>query len=344
MTTLAGMQGGAAAAGLTGVQKAAVLMMLFGQSAATQVLKALPPDEVKALGAAMYTVRDVGHDTVNAVLNEFLGRLRQQTEIAQDASGYVQSVLTDALGPDRAQSVLSRITPSGNTRAIEILDWVDPAAIAELISDEHPQIVALIVASLDPGRAAEVLGLLDVAMQPDIVHRIATLTTVQPEALNELEKVMQRKFSANASLRASQVGGVKAAAKIMNFTKQDMELRIMKEIRKQDRDLTESLQDSMFTFENLIKSDDRSLQTLLRQIEPDTLVLALKGAEDKLRDRLLSCMSSRAAAGILDDLEALGPMRLTLVQEAQKEIVNVARGMADAGTIMLAGRGGETMV
>lgn len=333
-----------ATAVLTPVQKAAVLMMLFGQRAAAEVLRALPPAEVKALGAAMYTVRDVGHETVNAVLDEFLGRLRQQTEIGLDASGYVRTVLTDALGTDRAQSVLSRITPTGNTRAIEILDWVDPAAIAELISDEHPQIIALIVASLDHARGAEVLRLLDAELQPDIVRRIATLTTVQPEALNELEKVMQRKFSANASLRASQVGGVKAAAKIMNFAKQDMEQRIMKEIRKQDRDLTEAIQDSMFTFDNLIKSDDRALQTLLRQVEPDTLVLALKGAEDKLRDRLLACMSSRAAAGITDDLEALGPVRLTLVQEAQKEIVNLARSMADAGTITLAGRGGETMV
>lgn len=335
---------GSGAAALTATQKAAVLLMLFGETTAARVLKVLPPAEVQALGAAMYEVRNIGHEAVDGVLNEFFDKLRDQTALGLGTNAYVKTVLKEALGADRAQSVLSRITPMRAEQPIEILDWMDPPAVVELIADEHPQIVALVVALLDHGLAAEVLRLLPDAQQPEIVRRIATLNTVQPEALAELEKVMQRKFKANTTLRASQIGGVKAAAKIMNFAKQDMEQRVMRDIRKEDKALCEALQDNMFTFDALVKSDDRSLQTLLRQVDPETLVLALKGADEMVRDRLLSCMSSRAAAGMLDELDAMGPVRLTAVQEAQKQIVNSARAMADAGTIMLAGRGGEAMV
>jgi flagellar motor switch protein FliG len=181
-------------------------------------------------------------------------------------------------------------------------------------------------------------------LQPDVVRRIATLETVQPDAIAELEQVMQRKFKANTSLRASKIGGVKAAAKIMNFTKTAMEQRILKDIRREDKDLMSSIQDNMFVFDNLIMSDDRSLQTLLRSLEQDILILALKGADEALREKLFGCMSTRAADNIKDEMEALGPVRLTEVQEAQKSIISVARKMSDDGTIVLAGRGGEEMV
>jgi len=253
-------------------------------------------------------------------------------------------VLNKALGEDKAQSVLSRITPSSSDRPIEILDWMDARSIAELIVDEHPQIISLIISYLDAGLGADVLGLLPQEIQADIIARIATLETVQPDALRELEDVMQRKFKANTTLRASQVGGVKAAAKIMNFTKQNMEAKIMTAIGEEDRNLMQEIQESMFVFDNLLMSDDKSLQTLLRSVETEDLVLALKGADEPLRDKLFSCMSSRAAANLSDEMEALGPVRLTEVQDAQKRIINLARTMSDEGTIVLAGRGGDDFV
>lgn len=325
-------------------QKAAILMILFGESSAAKVLRKLTPKDVQQLGTAMYSVRGVDHLTVNEVMDEFLSLLRKQTNIGIGANVYVRNVMTEALGSDKAQSILSRITSSTSERPIEILDWMDSNSIYELITDEHPQIIALVVASLEAQLGADVLNLLPSDLQSDVVRRIATLSTVQPEALRELEEVMQRKFKANTSLRASQIGGVKSAASIMNFTKQDMEQRILKDLKKDDKDLAQALQDNMFVFSTLVKSDDRSLQTLLREIDPATLVLALKGAEDALRDKLLGCMSTRAAANIIDEMDATGPVRLTDVQNAQKQIVAIARQLSDDGTIMLAGRGGEQII
>ena len=235
------------------------------------------------------------------------------------------------------------IRPSTES-AIDILDWMDARAISELISDEHPQIKALIISYLDFGLGADVLTLLPEDIQADLVRRIATLETVEPGAVKELERVIKSKFAANTSLRASKIVGVKAAAKIMNFTKTDMESRILGAIRKQDKDLMAEIQDNMFVFENLAGSDDRSLQTLLRSVDQDVLIIAMKGADSGLQDKLLACMSTRAAANIRDEMEALGPVRLTEVQEAQKQIINVARKLSDDGTIVLAGRGGEEMV
>jgi flagellar motor switch protein FliG len=331
-------------ADLTPVQKAAILMMVFGEDTAAQILRALSPSEVQVLGEAMFTVQGVDHDTVDAVLNEFLGMVSNQTGIGIGAGNYVRQVLDQALGAHKAQSVLSRIVPSNSERPIEILDWMDPSAVAELIQDEHPQIMALVIASLDYAQGAEVLKLLPPEAQPEIIRRIATLNTVQPEALRDLEEVMRAKFKANTTLRASQIGGVKAAARIMNFTRQDMEERIMKDIRKDDKNLSEDIQDNLFVFDYLIKSDERALQTVLREIESEMLVLALKGANPTLRDKLLGCVSARAAANIMDEMEAMGPVRLSQVQEAQKQVITVARRLSDEGKITLAGRGGEKMV
>ncbi|MEE3080772.1 MAG: flagellar motor switch protein FliG [Pseudomonadota bacterium] len=329
---------------LTGTQKSAILMMLLGEEEASEILKNLGPKEVQHLGSAMYSVQGLDQDTVNRVLDEFLDIIKEQTSLGLGAGNYIRNVLMKALGEDKAQSVLSRITPSSSDRPIEILDWMDARAISELIVDEHPQIIALIISYLDFSMGADVLNLLPDDLQPEIIRRIATLETVQPDALSELEDVMQRKFKANTTLRASQVGGVKAAAKIMNFTNQNMEARIMKHIGKDDKILMQSIQESMFVFETLILSDDKSLQTLLRNVETELIVLALKGADEALRDKLFSCMSSRAAANIMDEMEALGPVRLAEVQEAQKQIIAVARRLSDEGTIVLAGRGGDDFV
>jgi flagellar motor switch protein FliG len=325
-------------------QDAAILMLMFGETLAAEIMRNLSPSEVQHLGAAVYSVDEVREDQADRILEDFLMRLADETGLAHKSSGYVRTVLSDAFGADRAQSVLARINPQSMERPIELLDWMDAQSIVEVIADEHPQIMALVIACLDATRGSAVLNMLDVEIQPDILRRVATLGSVTPEALSDLEQVLQRKFKASSTSSASQIGGVRSAARIMNFMRSDAEARILKDIRKDDKDLMTAIQDNMFVFDSLGKSDDRSLQTLLRALEPEQLVLALKGADETLRERLLSCMSVRAAAGIRDEMEAMGPVRLSDVQEAQKRIVAQAREMADAGTIVLAGRGGEEMV
>ncbi|AGI74750.1 flagellar motor switch protein (plasmid) [Octadecabacter arcticus 238] len=329
---------------MTGTQKSAILMMLLGEEEAAEILKNLSPREVQHLGGAMYAVRNTNQQAVNAVLDEFLAIIKKQTSLGLGAGNYIRNILNRALGEDKAQSVLSRITPASSERPIEILDWMDARSIAELLQDEHPQIIALVTSYLDYSQASDVLNLLPEDLQAEIVQRIATLETVDPQALRELEQVMQMKFKANTSLRSTKVGGIKAAAKIMNFTKANTEKRILTSIKRNDKDLMQAIQDNMFTFDNLGMSDDRSLQTLLRSVEPEDLIMALKGAPEDLQIKLFGCMSTRAAANIKDEMDVLGPVRLTEVQTAQKKIIESARKMSDEGTIVLAGRGGDEMV
>jgi len=329
---------------LNNTQKCAILMMLLGEEEAAEILRNLGPKEVQQLGKEMYSVAGLDQDTVNQVLDEFLAIIKTQTDLGMGSSNYIRNVMTKALGENKAQSVLGRITPTESDKPIEILDWMDARSVNELIADEHPQIMALVISYLEPGVAADVLVMLPEEIQADIIHRIATLETVQPDALNELERVMQLKFKTNTSLRASSVGGVKAAAGIMNFTKQNMEGRIIKALGEKDRLLAKEIQESMFTFDTLILMDDRSMQTLLRNVEQEVLIIALKGTDDELKEKIFSSMSQRAAANIQDEMEVLGPLRLTEVQEAQKAIINVARTMSDEGTIVLAGRGGDDYV
>ena len=329
---------------LNNTQKCAILMMLLGEEEASEILKNLGPKEVQQLGKEMYNVQGLDQDTVNQVLDEFLTVIKQQTDLGMGSSNYIKNVMTKALGENKAQSVLGRITPTESNKPIEILDWMDARSVAELISDEHPQIMALIISYLEAGVAADVLVLLPEDVQSDIIHRIATLETVQPDALAELERVMQLKFKTNTSLRASSVGGVKAAASIMNYTKQNMEQRIVKSLGEKDRLLAKEIQESMFTFDTLILMDDRSMQTLIRNIDQEVLIIALKGTDEELKKKIFSSMSQRASANIQDEMEVLGPLRLTEVQEAQKAIINTARTMSDEGSIVLAGRGGDDFV
>jgi flagellar motor switch protein FliG len=329
---------------LTGTQKSAILMMLLGEDGAAEILRNLSPKEAQSLGSAMYSVKDIDQETVNHVLNEFLSIVRQQTGLGFGSGNYIKNVFTKALGDDKAESILTRITPSSSEKPIELLEWMDARSIAELISAEHSQIISLVLSYLEYDLAAEVLSLLPVELQPEIITRIATLETVQPDALLNLQEVLQKKFKENSSVKATKIGGVEAAAKIMNFSDTAIEKKILETIKENDGDLLLAIQDRMFIFDNLILSDERALQTLLREIEEEVLALALKGSDEVLRDKLLSCMSKRAASNIKDEIEVMGPVRLSEVQEAQKTIVSVARKLSDEGKIVLAGSGGEEMV
>ena len=324
---------------LSGTQKCAILMLLLGEDEASEIMKNLSPREAQQLGSAMYSVTEVDQRTVNVVLDEFLAIIKAQTSVGLGADAYIRRMLVKALGEDKAGSVLTRITPSSSAKGIEILQWMDARSIAEMIEGEHPQIIGLIVAHLDYAVAADVLILLPENIQHAVLHRIATLDSVQPEAIEQLERVMQLQFQANTSLRASKIGGVKAAAKIMNFTQAAQETRIMKDLLKLDKDLMVAIQENMFVFDNLLAVDDKNLGVLMRNVDPTDLAIALKGADERLRDKILGCMSQRAAAAIVDEMEAKGPMRVTEVQEAQKRIVAIARKLSDAGTMVLAGRG-----
>ena len=321
---------------LSTTQRAAVLMLLLGEDQAASIIRYMDPKEVQALGAAMVSVGDISQEAVNAVLDDFIATFKKQTSLGLGTSDYVESVLRAALGEDKAASVLGRINPTSASKGLEILRWMDARAIAEMVQGEHPQVVAIILSVLENAVAADVLSFLPADARPEIVERVARLETVQPAAMEELEAIMRKQFASRSSSASSSFGGVKAAAKIMNLTKVDMESMIMKGVESLDADLAQAIQDNMLTFADLGSVDNRAIQTLLRNIEPDLLMVALKGADEIVRDKFMSNMSERARAVFLDDMEAKGPMRLSDVEDAQKKIMRQARKLSEAGELMLA--------
>ena len=322
---------------LTKTQKTAIIMMVLGEEEAANVVSHLPPREVQHLGAAMVSVANVSQGAVDMVLDEFVLTMKQQTNLSMGTSDYVQRVFNKALGEDKASSVLNRIIPTRASNGLDILNWMDARSIAEMIRGEHPQIISIIVSFLEHEVAADVLHYLPEDLRADIIMRVAQLETIQPEALEELETIMQKQFTSNSAVKSSNVGGVNQAAKIMNFTKSDMETQIMGNLMERDEDLTGRIQDNMFVFDNLSGVDARSIQVLIRNIETDLLMVALKGADDLVKDTFLDNMSKRAGVLFLDDMEAKGPMRISEVEEAQKDILRTARRLSDAGEMMLGG-------
>lgn len=329
---------------LTGAQKSAILMMLLGEDGAAEILKNLSPKEVQSLGKEMYSVKNVGQETVNAVLNEFLDIVREHTGLGFGTDGYIQNVFQKALGDEKAETILSRITPTEAQKPIDLLEWMDARSIAEIISTEHPQIISLVLSYLDHDLAAEALQFIPEDLQPEIITRIATLDTVQPEALYNLQEVLKRKFKENTAVKATKIGGVEAAAKIMNFSNSSTEQKVLQSMKETNSDLLTAIQDQMFVFENLSLSEERDLQVLLREVEENILILALKGADEILREKLLSCVSKKAASNIRDEIAIMGPVKLTEVRKAQKQIVTIARELSAEGKLVLAGTGGEEMI
>ncbi len=322
---------------LSGVQRAAVLMLLLGEQQAAEIIRYLNPKEVQALGAAMVSVADLSQEAVNAVLDEFVLTIKKQTNLGLGTSDYVEKVLKRALGDDKAASVLNRIMPGQSTKGLEILSWMDPRSIADMIYGEHPQVIAIILSVLEHQVAADVLTYLPDEARPEIMQRVASLDTVQPSAMTELEAIMKKQFSNNSSSKSSSFGGVKAAARIMNLTKTELEASVILGLNKIDPDLTLRIQDNMYTFENLTTMDNRGIQTLMRNVDTDQLMIALKGATEHVKEKFFGNMSERARSMFKDDMEAKGPMRITDVEEAQKKIMRTARKLADAGELMLGG-------
>jgi flagellar motor switch protein FliG len=326
---------------LSGTQRAAVLMLLLGEQQAAEIIRYMNPKEVQALGGAMVSVADLSQEAVNAVLDDFVVALKRQTSIGLGTGDYVEKVFKRALGDDKALSVLSRIMPGQGNKGLDILKWMDARSIADMIRSEHPQVIAIILSVLDYDVAADVLNYLPPEARPEIIQRVASLETVQPSAMEELEAIMQKQFSKNSSAKSSSFGGIKAAAKIMNFVKVDLESSIMNGLERLDPDLMLKIQDNMFTFENLSAVDNRAIQTLMRNVDPDLLMTALKGAPDFVKDKFFDNMSQRARVMFIDDMEAKGPLRVTDVEEAQKNIMRIARKLSDRGELVLAGRGDD---
>jgi flagellar motor switch protein FliG len=324
---------------LTSTQRAAVLMLLLGEQQASEIIRFMNPKEVQSLGAAMVSVSDLSQEAVNIVLDEFVTMLKKQTSLGLGTGDYVEKVLKRALGEDKAASVLSRIMPGQGSKGLEILKWMDARSIAEMIRGEHPQVVAIILSVLEFTVAADVMNFLPAEARPEIMQRIASLETVQPSAMEELEQIMMKQFVSNSSSKSSSFGGVKAAAQIMNSVKVELESSIMAGLSQIDPDLMQKIQDNMFTFENLVGVDNRGIQAIMRTAEPDLLMVALKGAPDFVKDKFLGNMSARARVMFVDDMEAKGPLRITEVEEAQKKVMRLARKLSDAGELVLAGGG-----
>ena len=326
---------------LTHIQRAAVLMLLLGEQEAAKIISYLDPKEVQPLGAAMVSVADLSQEAISSVLDQFISTIKKQTNLGLGVSEYVETVFKRALGDDKAASVLGRILPGNSSKGLEILRWMDARSISDMIRSEHPQIVAIILSVLDPDVAADVLNFLPLESRPEIVSRVATLDTVPPSAMLELENIMKKQFSSNSTSGSSSLGGVKTAAKILNFTKTSPLAGIMSSVTKDDPDLAQKIQDNMFTFDNLVTCDNRSIQVIMRAVDPDLLMVGLKGADEGVKNKFLDNMSTRARSMFIDDMEAKGPMRLADVEEAQKQIMRIARKLADTGDIVLAGGGDD---
>ena len=329
---------------ISGAERAAILLMSLGEDAAASVLKHMGPKEVQRIGTTMATLTNVSKAQMTSVLEEFIQTVEEQTALGIGSDDYIRKMLINALGADKAGGLIDRILLGRNSKGLEALKWMDPRAVAEIIRNEHPQIKAIVLSYLDPDHAGEVLSFIPERDQADVLMRIATLDGIQPTALQELDEILERQFAGASNVKSSSVGGVKSAANILNFVGPSREPAIMDQIRGVDEELAQKIQDLMFVFDNLIDVDDRGIQAILREVSTEILVVALKGADDALKEKIFKNMSKRAAEMLRDDLEAKGPVRLSEVEAAQKEILTVARRMADAGDIVLGGKGGEEFV
>ncbi len=325
---------------LSGTERAAILLMSLGEKDAAEILKHMGPKEVQKLGQAMAGLNNVSKVQVSEVLDELISSIDGQTSLGVGSEDYIRKVLNQALGADKASGLIDRILIGRNTKGLEALKWMDPRAVAEIIRLEHPQIIAIVLSYLDGDQSAEVLKQMPERMQSDLLMRIATLDGIQPSALRELDEIMERQFAGNtANVKSASVGGIKTAANILNFIDSAREVKIMETIKDVDADIGQKIEDLMFVFDDLASVDDRGMQAILREISGEVLIMALKGADEDLKENIFRNMSKRAAEMLRDDLEAKGPARLSEVEAAQKEILAIARRMSEAGEISLGGKG-----
>ena len=323
-----------------GLDKAALLLMTLGADAAAGVLRQLGPREVQKLSLKMSEMTPQARSAVEPVLAEMIESFGRGAMIQSDED-QLREMLTKALGDERAGHLLSRMVSGSDTAGIESLKWMDAATAADLIKNEHPQIIATILVHLEYDQAGEILKHFSDRLRNDVVLRIATLDGVQPAALKELNDSLTRMLSGASTVKKAAMGGVRHAAEILNFVGSNAETAVIDNVREYDPELAQKILDEMFVFENLIDIDDRGIQTILREVQSDSLIIALKGAPPELREKVFKNMSSRAAEMLREDLEARGPVRLSEVEAEQKEILKIVRRLAEEGQLMLGGKGGD---
>lgn len=333
----------AEAATIGGTEKAAILLMTLGEQTAAAVLRHMDVEEVQRLGTAMAGLADVPRERVTDVLGQLLVAVQGKTSIGIGSNDYLRKVLNDSLGERRAGALLGRIVKGRDSTGIDALKWMDPRAVAEVVKDEHPQIVATILAHLPSQQAADVLRTFEQSLQADVALRVARLDEVPETALQELDAIVERQTKEAAAVKTARLGGVKAAADMINLLGAGAQGTMIDAIKNEDAELGELIKDALFVFDNLLKVDDRGMQAILREVQADTLATALKGADEEIREKVFKNMSSRAAEILRDDIATKGPVRLSEVEQAQKEVLAVALRLAEEGTIMLAS-GGEEFV
>jgi len=325
----------------SGIERAAILLMSVGEEGAAEVFKYLTPKEVQKVGESMAKMRTVSRDRVDEAIQRFHQTREGNFSLVRDTDEYVSQVLRKALGEEKANLLIDRILQGNDVSGIESMKWMDPAAVAELLKTEHPQIVASILVHLERDHASEVLKNIPERLRNDILLRIATLDGIQPKALEELNQVLSRVLAGSDKVKKATLGGTKAAAEILNFLGNAIETVAIEAIREHDADLAQKVLDQMFVFENLNDLDDKAIQTLLREVQSEALIVALKGADQTLRERIFKNMSTRAAETMREDLEAKGPVRLSEVEAEQREILKIVRRLADEGQIQLGAGGGD---
>lgn len=318
--------------------------MTLGEQEAASVIKLLGPKEVQKLGETMSTLQNISRSEIESVVSEFCNEAEGRTTLGQDSADYIRKVLTSALGDEKAANLLDRILQGSDTSGIEGLRWMDASSAAELIKNEHPQIIATILVHLERDRASEILSLFTERLRNDTLLRIATLDSIQPEALRELNDVLVQLLSGSNNVRKAAMGGIRAAAEILNFVPTAQETSVIENVKQYDEELAQKIMDEMFVFDNLIDIDDRGIQLLLREIQSESLITALKGAQEELRQKIFKNMSQRAAEALREDLESKGPVRVSEVEAEQKEILKIVRQLADDGQIVLGGKGDDGFI
>ena len=324
-----------------GVEKSAIFLMTLGENDAAAVLKYLEPKEVQKISAAMIKLKNLNRDEIAEVFRDFIVSASGKTTIGMDSNDYIRNMLIKALGDDKAKGLLDRIMHNSDTSGIESLKWMDPGAVAEMIGNEHPQIIATILVHLEPDQAADILKMLTERTRNDVLLRISTLDGVQPVALRELNDVLGKLMAGGGTGKKNLQGGVTTAAEILNFMGGTLEAEMMENVRSYDPELAQKIEDKMFVFENLLDIDDRGIQLVLREVQSESLIIALKGTSEELREKIFKNMSKRASEMMREDLEAKVPVKLSEVEANQKEILKIVRRLADEGQIALGSKGEE---
>ena len=322
-------------------KKAAMLLISMGEAVAAEILKLMGPKEVQKISAEMSKINSLTKDEVGEVLNQFLDSVEKQTSFGVGTDKYVRNLLISALGEEKGSAILDRISLASNEQGLDSLKWMNSKTIFDLVRSEHPQVIALLLSYIESDQAAELITFFPEAVQSDLLFRVATLDGVQPSAIKMLNETIEKQLTGNTGISSSKLGGTKAVADILNHMDGDTEGAISEKIKEKDEQLCQEIQDLMFVFDNLKELDERAMQTLLREVSNEQLLLAMKATDDELKEKIFNGMSKRAAEMLRDDLEVKGPVKLSEVEVAQKEILMAARKLANEGKILLGNKGEE---